>query len=267
MRTWRTLICLLAILASWRGASPQPAVTDPLPGADGPRVELVGTPPRGMHILDVFLYATPEQAAAGAARPNRFISGLRRLTLDIRVEELSRLGTTIRFEVLSNRGVVEMADGLFSYAELASEQGSSLQLDLVPRRPPLADGPYQLRLYMDETLVAVLNWSVGPDPNAVRGAEAPGSLGATKSSLRWIAVAGRMKPYSYVPFPATREHREGTGDPRPSIAERYPSREDFLTQIEAAGPALISQRYLLEEDLSPILERAAQHWDLLMGAR
>ena len=27
------------------------------------------------------------------------------------------------------------------------------------------------------------------------------------------------------------------------------------------------QRYLLEEDLSPILERAAQHWDLLMGAR
>lgn len=72
---------------------------------------------------------------------------------------------------------------------------------------------------------------------------------------------------SYIPFPATRKHRERTNDPRPSIEERYASREDFLARVEAAGRELIDQRYLLEEDLSAVLERAVQHWDLLMGAR
>jgi hypothetical protein len=55
-------------------------------------------------------------------------------------------------------------------------------------------------------------------------------------------------------------------DPRRSIEERYNSREDFLARIEAAGQELIGQRYLLEADLPPIFERAAAHWDLLVGA-
>jgi hypothetical protein len=77
-----------------------------------------------------------------------------------------------------------------------------------------------------------------------------------------VALAG-----SYIPFPATRAQREATKDPRRSIEERYSSRQDFLTQIEVEGRKLISQRYLLEDDLAPILERAADHWDLLTGAR
>ena len=72
---------------------------------------------------------------------------------------------------------------------------------------------------------------------------------------------------SYIPFSVTRQDRERTNDPRPSIEERYTSREDFLGRVEAAGRALIGQRYLLAEDLSSVLDRAAQHWDLLMGAR
>ena len=77
-----------------------------------------------------------------------------------------------------------------------------------------------------------------------------------------VALAG-----GYVPFPATLKARETTNDPRPSIEERYASREDFLAQVEAAGRDLIDQRYLLADDLAPVLERAAQHWDLLMGAQ
>ena len=76
-----------------------------------------------------------------------------------------------------------------------------------------------------------------------------------------VSLAG-----SYIPFPATRAQRERTRDPRRSIEERYDSREDFLTRIESAGEALIGDRYLLEADLPAILERAAQHWDLLVGA-
>ena len=76
-----------------------------------------------------------------------------------------------------------------------------------------------------------------------------------------VALAG-----SYIPFPATTAQREEELDPRRSIEERYRSRQDFLTQIETEGRKLVAERYLLEDDLAPILERAAEHWDLLMVA-
>ena len=76
-----------------------------------------------------------------------------------------------------------------------------------------------------------------------------------------VALAG-----SYIPFPSTRAQRERTNDPRQSIEERYSSRDDFLTQVEAAGRDLIAQRYLLEADLRSILDRAGEHWNLLMDS-
>ena len=75
-----------------------------------------------------------------------------------------------------------------------------------------------------------------------------------------VALAG-----SYIPFPATRAQRERMKDPRLSVEERYDSREDFLNRIDAAARKLVDQRYLLDGDQPRILERAAQHWDLLMG--
>ena len=76
-----------------------------------------------------------------------------------------------------------------------------------------------------------------------------------------VALAG-----SYIPFPATREQRERTNDPRRSIEERYASRDDFLAEVEAAGRELIAQRYLLDADLRSILNRAGEHWDVLIGS-
>ncbi len=75
-----------------------------------------------------------------------------------------------------------------------------------------------------------------------------------------VALAG-----GYIPFAATKAQRDARRDPRPSIEERYSSREDFLSRIDMAGQELIRQRYLLEADLPAILERAGEHWDLLVG--
>lgn len=132
-----------------------------LPGAGGPRVEYVGRPPHDFEIVDVFVYALPEQAGSHVARPTRFASGTARLTLDMRVKDLPRLGTSIRYEVLTNEGVLGMTDGLFSFARLQGEAVASLDFDLRPKSGPFKDGPYQLRLFMNEILVAVLNWTVG----------------------------------------------------------------------------------------------------------
>jgi hypothetical protein len=68
---------------------------------------------------------------------------------------------------------------------------------------------------------------------------------------------------STIPFPATREEREATGDPRQSVEERYSSREDYLGQVRQAAQALVNERYLLAEDLEIIVNQAAQHYDLL----
>jgi hypothetical protein len=68
-----------------------------------------------------------------------------------------------------------------------------------------------------------------------------------------------------LPFPRTRAERESTGDPRPSIAERYRSREDYLARVREAAQALAGERYLLDEDVELSLEFAARLWDWLAG--
>jgi hypothetical protein len=65
---------------------------------------------------------------------------------------------------------------------------------------------------------------------------------------------------SYLPFPKTEAEREKTGDPRKSIAERYSSREDYLTRYAAALDDLIKQRWILPEDRDAMLHRATEEW-------
>ena len=64
-----------------------------------------------------------------------------------------------------------------------------------------------------------------------------------------------------LPFARTRAAREAAGDPRPSIAERYASREDYLARVRAAAVALCAERHLLQEDVELSVARAARMWD------
>ncbi len=61
---------------------------------------------------------------------------------------------------------------------------------------------------------------------------------------------------STIPFPATQAERQATGDPRPSIEERYASKEDYLRRVQQAAEVLVQQGYLLAEDL-PTVTRAS----------
>ena len=70
---------------------------------------------------------------------------------------------------------------------------------------------------------------------------------------------------SYIPFPRTLADRARTGDPRLSVEERYGSRAEYLGRVSEAALALVEDRYLLAEDLSPILAQAGRHWDYLMA--
>jgi hypothetical protein len=71
-----------------------------------------------------------------------------------------------------------------------------------------------------------------------------------------VSMAG-----SYIPFAKTKAEREKAGDPRLSIEERYPSRAEYLKRVEDAANKLARERYLLPEDVQPIVSAAGQHWD------
>jgi hypothetical protein len=68
---------------------------------------------------------------------------------------------------------------------------------------------------------------------------------------------------STLAFPRTRRERERRGDPRPSIEERYASREAYLAAVRAAAEALVAARHALAEDVEAMVERAAECWDLI----
>jgi hypothetical protein len=62
----------------------------------------------------------------------------------------------------------------------------------------------------------------------------------------------------YMPFAVTRAERTKTGDPRPSIEERYGTREGYLCVVKRAAEALVRDRFLLQSDADRVIEAAAQ---------
>lgn len=72
---------------------------------------------------------------------------------------------------------------------------------------------------------------------------------------------------STVRFATTAEERAATGDPRPSIAERYADLDDYLDRVRAAGEQLAERRHLLAADVELCVDMARERYLLLTGAR
>ena len=65
---------------------------------------------------------------------------------------------------------------------------------------------------------------------------------------------------SYVAFARTAEERKKSGDLRKSVAERYKGREDYMARFIKALDELVSQRWILPEDRSAMMERGEKEW-------
>ena len=63
---------------------------------------------------------------------------------------------------------------------------------------------------------------------------------------------------SWLPFAATRELRQASGDPRPSLQERYGTRAKYLQQLDGAIQKMVSERLVLPEDAPRIISRASE---------
>jgi hypothetical protein len=66
---------------------------------------------------------------------------------------------------------------------------------------------------------------------------------------------------STLPFCRTADERARSGDPRPSLAERYPSRDAYLVRVRAACRELVALRHMLAEDVDAAVARAGRLYD------
>ena len=72
---------------------------------------------------------------------------------------------------------------------------------------------------------------------------------------------------SMIPFARTKAEREKSGDPRPSIEERYGTREDYLKKVRAAAEPLVDQHLLLQRDVDRVVAKAGDRWDFIMNSK
>jgi hypothetical protein len=71
---------------------------------------------------------------------------------------------------------------------------------------------------------------------------------------------------SMFPFARTRAEREKSGDPRPSVAERYRDEQEYLRRVEVAARELVAERFLLERDVPAVVAQARRRWERLVAA-
>ena len=72
---------------------------------------------------------------------------------------------------------------------------------------------------------------------------------------------------SYIPFAKTKEEREKSGDPRPSVEERYKDHAEYIQMLSLAARTLIQDRFLLPEDAERIIAEARKSGALAVTSR
>jgi hypothetical protein len=112
----------------------------------------------------------------------------------------------------------------------------------------------------------VLVPSVDQDGNDVAGVRAAGLRAPLGTHLAYnlrtpgfmggepCGVAGLSG--SYVPFAVTRAQRLASGDPRPSLQERYRTHAGYVAEVARAARELLRQRLLLAQDARFLIEEA-----------
>jgi len=133
---------------------------------------------------------------------------------------------------------------------------------IVTQEPPKAGKPFPVLLPQVDT-----------DGNETSGIRMPLVTVPLATYTGWnyrdAAIGGVGEVFDMVgstfPFARTKAERQKSGDPRPSIEERYPTREGYLNKVRSAAAALVQSGYLLQRDVEEVLRDAATRWDTWAG--
>ncbi len=129
-----------------------------------------------------------------------------------------------------------------------------------------------------ETYPAIVS-DVDDDGNEIAGIRLPSVSVPLATNTGWnlrhpdngnpdlvIGITGGLAGWT-VPFSATEEERESAGDPRPSIEQRYESRDDYVNEVRAAAQDMAKTGFLMQEDIEREADMAGIRYDHWMNGR
>jgi hypothetical protein len=109
----------------------------------------------------------------------------------------------------------------------------------------------------------VLVPQVGPDGNELAGLKLPDIAVPRGTHTGWNLYrapypAGELadRDGTFLAFAKTEAERAAAGDARPSLAERYPTQADYVTEVATVVAQLCDDRLLLAEDAAAYISRA-----------
>ncbi|MCP5557493.1 MAG: hypothetical protein H7A55_07035 [Verrucomicrobiaceae bacterium] len=114
--------------------------------------------------------------------------------------------------------------------------------------------------------------AVDADGNDVAGIRMPDVAVPLGTATGWVFRPVSMgSPHelvllrgAWIPFAVTTAQRTAAKDPRPSMEERYASKEVYLEQVTEVLQKLIAQGFLNADDRGPQLKQASERWDWVM---
>ena len=159
-----------------------------------------------------------------------------------------------RFPSVADGGLVPAADNGFPHIPGVFFSGGYNPLRLHDHEavPPKQGDPYM-----------VLVGSVDRDGNMIDGIRHPNLSVPIGTHTGWnlwredLAEGALCRTTgSFIPFATDRAEREAMGDPRPSLKERYPGHEEYVSAVSEAAEALVRNRLLLPRDAEEIVKLA-----------
>ena len=104
---------------------------------------------------------------------------------------------------------------------------------------------------------------VDSDGNEVTGVASVLHQAPLGTYTGWNTVGGgfykgqiRTNTGSFIPFAKTKAERLASGDPRPSLEERYGTHDKYVAQVRAAAERMVRGRYLMQDDADRLITQA-----------
>ncbi len=103
--------------------------------------------------------------------------------------------------------------------------------------------------------------AVDADGNELAGIRLPDIVAPLATYTGWNVYKAQLgelcdRDGSYIRFAKTKAEREASGDPRPSVAERYGTRAAYVAKVKAAADDLVRERLLLPDDAARYVKAA-----------
>ena len=180
-----------------------------------------------------------------------------RVALSVALHEWVTKGTdppVSRFPTVANGGLLPPTDLAFPDIPNVHFSGSYNPLRLADHRslPPMYGASYTVLLPATDT-----------DGNMVGGIRHPNLVAPIGTYTGWnlrsvdFGEGEQCRATgSFIPFATSTDTRRQTGDPRPSIEERYADQNAYVRAVASAATTLVDERLLLPHHADAIIERA-----------